>query len=125
MRGGQRAVQDAAASAPASTAGACPQEQLHFRCPVAERIGPVTTTVDDAFLVAGGRSGKLYVWEVSRLGASPAARPHLRAQLSSGELLNVLDAHYKAITCLQFSSDGALLYSGGDDAVLHAWPLAM
>lgn len=55
-------------------------------------------------MFGGGKSGKIYVWA-----------------LGSGVLLNVFEAHFREVTCLSVTSDGACLVSGGDDGVVHAW----
>lgn len=42
-------------------------------------------------------------------------------QVCSGELLSVVDAHFKAISALTMSDDGAYVASAGDDASIHVW----
>ncbi|KAH6556527.1 hypothetical protein KP509_1Z173300 [Ceratopteris richardii] len=71
-----------------------------------EPIGPLACTSDGSYLAGGGLSGRIYLWEVS-----------------SGRLLRVWAAHYKAITCLAFSDDESLLISGADDGYVNVWPL--
>ncbi|MCO5552655.1 hypothetical protein L7F22_006171 [Adiantum nelumboides] len=71
-----------------------------------EPIGPLACTFDGAYLVGGGVSGRIYLWEVS-----------------SGRLLRVWAAHYKAVSCLVFSDDESLLISGADDGYVNVWPL--
>ncbi|KAF0694745.1 Aste57867_14421 [Aphanomyces stellatus] len=78
----------------------------HFKCHVTEPMGPMVTTADGNFCIAGGSSGKMYIWCVA-----------------TGALLHVWDAHYKAVSALRLTSDDAFIVSGGDDAVVHVWRL--
>ena len=57
-------------------------------------------------LVAGCHSGSVIAWEVS-----------------SGRLLRTWQAHYRGVSALCLSPDGSLLLSGGEDGVVHVWPL--
>ncbi|AOA60662.1 Rix1 complex component [Komagataella phaffii CBS 7435] len=59
------------------------------------------------FLVGGGKSGRLYVWE-----------------LASGYLLSAKEAHYQEVSCLEVSHDGQVLVSGGKDSRVLIWRLA-
>ncbi|CAK5014768.1 unnamed protein product [Aphanomyces euteiches] len=77
-----------------------------FKCHVTEPLGPITTTSDGNFCLAGGASGKMYLWCVA-----------------TGALLHVWDAHYKAVSALSMTTDDAFVISGGDDAVVHVWRL--
>jgi hypothetical protein len=72
-----------------------------------EEVGPLAATSDGTFVVAGGVSGAVYTWEAS-----------------TGALLSVTKAHYRAVTSLAFSPDNAVLVTGGEDAMVHVWDLA-
>lgn len=80
--------------------------QPEFKSYPVEPIGPLACTSDGSYVVGGGVSGRLYIWEVA-----------------SGRLLRVWAGHYKAITCLVFSDDESLLISGADDGFVNVWPL--
>ena len=41
--------------------------------------------------------------------------------MASGNLLFAREAHYQRLTQIAFSADEALLFTGGDDAVVHTW----
>ncbi|KAI5077894.1 hypothetical protein GOP47_0007718 [Adiantum capillus-veneris] len=82
------------------------QTQPELKSFPVEPIGPVACTSDGSYLVGGGVSGRIYLWEVS-----------------SGRLLRVWAAHYKAVSCLVFSDDESLLISGADDGFVNVWPL--
>lgn len=71
-----------------------------------EPIGPVACNSDGTYIVGGGSSGRIYLWEVA-----------------SGRLLRVWSAHYKAVTRLVFFDDESLLISGAEDGFIKAWPL--
>lgn len=61
-----------------------------------------------AYCAVGTATGKLMLWEVG-----------------SGKLLAVLEkAHYRGVSALRFTDDGAFLLSGGDDAMVHVWRLS-
>lgn len=63
-------------------------------------------TPDGLYVLAGGRSGRVYMWEAA-----------------SGSLLRTWDAHFKAVTCMAVSSDGGLLFTGSEDTLVKAWAL--
>ena len=70
---------------------------------------PLTALVGSpcgTFLVGGGASGSIQVWEVA-----------------TGRVLRQYPGHYKAVTALVFSPDSSLLISGGADAAVHVWAL--
>eukprot|EP00939_MAST-03C_sp_MAST-3C-sp1_P004498 g4498.t1 len=69
-----------------------------------ERIGPMVATKDGHYIVAGGASGKMFIWEATE-----------------GYLLRVWEAHYKAVTRLRFDADDSVLFSAGEDGVVHGW----
>ncbi|EQC26847.1 hypothetical protein SDRG_15357 [Saprolegnia diclina VS20] len=77
-----------------------------LKCHVTEPMGPLIATRDGNFCIAGGASGKIYVWCVA-----------------TGALLHVWDGHYKAVSALALTPDDAFLVSGGEDAVVHVWRL--
>uniref|UniRef100_A0A0C9QSM2 TSA: Wollemia nobilis Ref_Wollemi_Transcript_11576_1308 transcribed RNA sequence n=1 Tax=Wollemia nobilis TaxID=56998 RepID=A0A0C9QSM2_9CONI len=80
--------------------------QAEIRSFPVEHIGPIACNTDGTYIVGGGSSGRIYLWEVP-----------------SGQLLKVWPAHYKALTCLVFSDDESLLISGAEDGFVRAWPL--
>lgn len=47
----------------------------------------------------------------------------LTFQLTTGQLLTIISAHYQPISKLQFVSDGSALVSAGDDGVVQVWLL--
>ena len=71
-----------------------------------ERMTAMATTSSDGGLnlFAGSVSGKMYVWDTS-----------------SGVLIRAWDAHLKAVTSVKISSDNSMLYTAGEDGIVHMW----
>jgi WD40 repeat protein len=59
------------------------------------------------YCVAGSATGRMYLWN-----------------LQSGYLLRVWEAHYKAVTCIKFTSDDAFVVSGSEDSLVCVWSMA-
>jgi pre-rRNA-processing protein IPI3 len=78
-----------------------------FKCRTPETMGPVLTTPDGLYVLAGGRSGKAYAWEVA-----------------SGLLVQSWDAHFKSVTCMALTSDGGFLITGSEDTMVRVWAMA-
>ncbi|KAK1317100.1 hypothetical protein QJS10_CPA05g02334 [Acorus calamus] len=74
----------------------------------AEPINPLVSNSEGTFIIGGGSSGNIYLWEVS-----------------SGRLLKKWHAHYRAVTCLVLSDDESLLISGAEDGCVRVWSLLM
>jgi pre-rRNA-processing protein IPI3 len=82
------------------------KEAVDLRCAMPERVGPLATSSDGAFLVAGASSGKCLVWD-----------------LHTGELLRIWEAHLRAVTKVVFSQDNSVFVTTSEDASVHAWDL--
>ncbi|XP_020593021.1 protein ROOT INITIATION DEFECTIVE 3 isoform X2 [Phalaenopsis equestris] len=82
--------------------------QVQVRSFPAEPIGPLISDSDGSYIIGGGTSGAIFIWEVA-----------------SGKLLNKLIAHYRSVTCLTLSEDESLLISGSEDGNVRVWPLLM
>ncbi|KAJ7958170.1 protein ROOT INITIATION DEFECTIVE 3-like [Quillaja saponaria] len=74
----------------------------------AEPIKPLAANHQGTYVVGGGLSGNIYLWEVA-----------------SGRLLKKWHAHYRAVTCLVYSEDDSLLISGSEDGSVRVWSLFM
>ncbi|XVF36291.1 hypothetical protein REPUB_Repub19eG0045500 [Reevesia pubescens] len=74
----------------------------------AEPIKPLAANSEGSYIVGGGSSGDIYLWEVA-----------------TGRLLKKWHAHYRAVTCLVFSEDDSLLISGSEDGCVRVWSLFM
>ncbi|XP_026394579.1 protein ROOT INITIATION DEFECTIVE 3-like [Papaver somniferum] len=74
----------------------------------AEPISPLVSNSDGTYIIGGGCSGNIYLWEVA-----------------SGRLLKKWNAHYRGVTCLVLSDDESLLISGAEDGCVRVWSLLM
>jgi WD40 repeat protein len=78
------------------------------RCSAPEPIiSSVAVSPDGTFLVAGGESGRCYIWS-----------------LAAGVLLATWDAHFRAVTRLAFTDDSETILTGGADAAVFAYDVA-
>lgn len=82
--------------------------QVEVKSFPSEQIKPLAANREGTYIVGGGLSGDIYVWEVA-----------------SGRLLKTWNAHYRAVTCLVFSDDDSLLVSGSEDGSIKVWSLLM
>ncbi|CAL8463828.1 g3362 [Coccomyxa elongata] len=82
------------------------KDQVLQRSYAVEPIVALAASLDGTHCAGGGQSGTIYLWEVP-----------------SGRLLRSWPAHYKAVTALAFTDDGAVLVSAGEDTVACAWLL--
>lgn len=70
------------------------------------KITRLAVSSDRNLLAAGSEEGKVFVW-----------------CLRTGTLLKHWNAHYQAITAIVFTSDDSFLVTGGEDALVTAWPI--
>ncbi|BGP19953.1 hypothetical protein JCM10213_006730 [Rhodosporidiobolus nylandii] len=70
------------------------------------RMCVMATSRDGQYLAGGTPDGRVFVWEVA-----------------SGNLIITVDAHYRAVSVLEFSDDGAALVSGSEDATVSVWSI--
>lgn len=82
--------------------------QIEVKSFPAEAINPLACNSDGTYIVGGGLSGDIYLWEVA-----------------TGRLLKKWHGHYRAVTCLVFSDDQSLLISGAEDGSVRVWSLLM
>ncbi|KDP41720.1 hypothetical protein JCGZ_16127 [Jatropha curcas] len=73
-----------------------------------EPIRPLAANSEGSYIVGGGLSGNIYLWEVA-----------------TGRLLKKWRAHYRAVTCLVFTEDDSFLVSGSEDGSVRVWSLLM
>lgn len=70
-------------------------------------VSSLTLSTDGAWLVAGGESGRCYIWAAS-----------------TGDLFSKFDAHFQRVTCMAFTDDDELLITAGADATVNAYSVA-
>ncbi|GFW00779.1 WD repeat-containing protein 18 [Trichonephila clavipes] len=80
------------------------EEMGNFVCPGV--VSALTVSRCGTYCVAGIKQST-YVWQVS-----------------TGELMNVIERHYQDVTCLKFSGDDSRVLSGGKDGLVIVWTLA-
>jgi len=79
-----------------------------FKSTPPERITSLRCSKDGLFCVGGGVSGSLNIWEVS-----------------SGTLLRSWEGHYKKVNTISFTDDDSFVLTGGEDAIINVWNLAL
>ncbi|CAE6075581.1 unnamed protein product [Arabidopsis arenosa] len=80
--------------------------QAEVRSFPVEPIKALVANNEGTYLVGGGNSGDIYLWEVA-----------------TGKLLKKWHGHYRSVTCLVFSGDDSLLISGSQDGSVRVWSL--
>lgn len=73
---------------------------------VPEVLGCIRVSSSGAYLVGGGISGSMYIWE-----------------LATGHLLRVWDAHYNKVSVLQFSANDSMVLTAGHDSAIHIFKM--
>eukprot|EP00041_Stephanoeca_diplocostata_P024426 m.618483 g.618483 ORF g.618483 m.618483 type:complete len:452 (+) comp22529_c0_seq2:294-1649(+) len=80
-------------------------EHLDFRIGLGETCASLACSPDDFLCVSGSASGRIDVWE-----------------MATGELLSsTKSAHYRRITTIRFTNDGAHVVTASDDATIKVW----
>ncbi|GAA0153410.1 hypothetical protein LIER_11655 [Lithospermum erythrorhizon] len=80
--------------------------QVEVKSFPSEVINPLVANSEGTYIIGGGVSGHLFLWEVA-----------------TGKLLKKWHAHYRAVTCLVFGDDQSLLISGAEDGCVRIWSL--
>lgn len=81
--------------------------QVHLQCHVQEIVTALTVDASGAFLLAGTLKGWIYCWE-----------------MSTGELINTFQAHFKAINRISVTKIGApFCISVSEDGTGRAWEM--
>ncbi|KAJ4834660.1 hypothetical protein Tsubulata_034486 [Turnera subulata] len=81
---------------------------VEVKCFPDEHIKALVANSEGTYLVGGGLSGHIYLWEVA-----------------TGRLLQKWRGHYRAVTCLVFTEDDSILVSGSEDGSVRVWALYM
>ncbi|CAA2985027.1 ROOT INITIATION DEFECTIVE 3 [Olea europaea subsp. europaea] len=82
--------------------------QVEVKSFPAEPVKPLLSNSEGTYIVGGGISGDIYLWEVA-----------------TGNLLKKWHAHYRGVTCMVFNDDQSLLISGSEDGCVRVWSLFM
>jgi len=82
------------------------KDQLLYKFTVPEKLSSIITTNNNNYFIGGSETGKIYVWEVT-----------------TGKLIKIIDAHYKAINVMKITSDDIALITGSEDSIVKVWLL--
>ncbi|KAK0446690.1 WD40 repeat-like protein [Armillaria borealis] len=83
------------------------KDQISLKMVLPEKLSCIAVDHRGEYAVGGTSNGRIYLWEVS-----------------SGVLFNSWDAHYREITVLRFTQDGAALISGSQDSGVSVWSVS-
>jgi pre-rRNA-processing protein IPI3 len=82
------------------------QKSIKAKWVLMEPLTAIKLHPSNKYCLGGGKSGRLYIWEVS-----------------SGRLIRFWDAHYSPVTSLLFSFGGELIISASIDSNIHIFNL--
>ncbi|KZV93107.1 WD40 repeat-like protein [Exidia glandulosa HHB12029] len=83
------------------------KDQMLHKIVLPEKLSALALDNAASYCAGGTHTGRVYLWEVA-----------------SGLLLNTFDAHYRQITVLRFSPDGAALFSASEDSGIAVWSMS-
>ncbi|KAJ7035634.1 WD40 repeat-like protein, partial [Mycena alexandri] len=83
------------------------KDQVSLKIVLPEKLSCIAVDHSGEFCAGGTSQGRIYLWEVA-----------------SGILFNSWDAHYRQVTVLKFTHDGAALLSGSEDSGLSVWSVS-
>ncbi|KAK0202802.1 WD40 repeat-like protein [Desarmillaria ectypa] len=83
------------------------KDQISLKMVLPEKLSCIAVDQRGEYAAGGTSTGRIYLWEVS-----------------SGVLFNSWDAHYREITVLRFTQDGAALISGSQDSGVSVWSVS-
>ncbi|KAL5492469.1 IPI3 [Sanghuangporus weigelae] len=83
------------------------KDQIALKMVLPEKLSCVAMDKRGDYCAGGTAQGRIYLWEIA-----------------SGILFNVWDAHYRKVTVLRFTQDGAGLISGSEDSGVSVWSVS-
>jgi len=83
------------------------RDQPHLRCSLPEKLTTVAVSPCGAFMIGGGATGRIYLWEVP-----------------NGAMLRTWEGHYRSVTCACFTGDGSHFVTGSEDSLVRVWSIA-
>ncbi|EJD43766.1 WD40 repeat-like protein [Auricularia subglabra TFB-10046 SS5] len=86
------------------------KDQMLHKMVLPEKLSALALDSSASYCAGGTQTGRIYLWEAS--------------SVASGLLLNTFDAHYRQVTVLRFSPDGAALFTGSEDSGIAVWSLS-
>ncbi|EIN06106.1 WD40 repeat-like protein [Punctularia strigosozonata HHB-11173 SS5] len=83
------------------------KDQIASKIVLPEKLTCIAVDPRGFWCAAGTAQGRVYIWEIG-----------------SGIMYNAWDAHYRQVTVLRFTHDGAALLSGSEDSGVSVWSVA-
>ncbi|KAJ7576887.1 WD40-repeat-containing domain protein [Mycena floridula] len=83
------------------------KDQVSSKIILPEKLSCSAVDPQGNFFAGGTLNGRIYLWEIA-----------------SGILYNTWDAHYRQVTVLKFTRDGAALLSGSEDSAVGVWSVS-
>ncbi|KAJ7089699.1 WD40 repeat-like protein, partial [Mycena belliarum] len=83
------------------------KDQISLKIVLPEKLSCIAVHHNGDFFAGGTAQGRIYLWEIA-----------------SGILFNSWDAHYRQVTVLKFTHDGAALLSGSEDSGVSVWSVS-
>ncbi|KAL1738639.1 WD40-repeat-containing domain protein, partial [Schizophyllum fasciatum] len=99
------------------------KDQLAMKIVLPEKLTCIALDPRGHYCAGGTAQGRIYLWEASGYPQLPRDVLTNRGpeQVASGILYNAWDGHYRQVTVLRFTRDGAALISGSDDSGVSVW----
>ncbi|TFY58203.1 hypothetical protein EVG20_g8242 [Dentipellis fragilis] len=83
------------------------KDQIALKIVLPERLSCLAVDRQGAYCAGGTSQGRIYLWEVA-----------------SGIMYHSWEAHYRQVTVLRFTHDGAALLSGSEDSGVSVWSVS-
>ncbi|KAH8111012.1 pre-rRNA-processing protein IPI3 [Phellopilus nigrolimitatus] len=83
------------------------KDQIALKMVLPDKLSCIAIDKAGDYCAGGTAQGRIYLWEIA-----------------SGILFNLWDAHYRKVTVLRFTHDGAALISGSEDSGVAVWPVS-
>ncbi|OCH85507.1 WD40 repeat-like protein [Obba rivulosa] len=83
------------------------KDQLALKIVLPEKLSAIAVDPRGNYCAGGTSQGRIYIWEIP-----------------SGIMYNAWDAHYRQISVLRFSHDGAALIAGSEDSGVSVWSVS-
>ncbi|KAJ7065191.1 WD40-repeat-containing domain protein [Mycena amicta] len=93
------------------------KDQVSSKVVLPEKLSCIAVDRTGQYLAGGTAQGRIYIWEALSISFTSI-------QLGSGILYNAWDAHYRKVTVLKFTNDGAALLSGSEDSGVSVWSVS-
>ncbi|KZT10047.1 WD40 repeat-like protein [Laetiporus sulphureus 93-53] len=83
------------------------KDQLALKIVLPEKLSAIAMDPGGKYCAGGTSHGRIFLWEIA-----------------SGIMFNAWDAHYRRVSVLRFTHDGAALLSGSEDSGVTVWVMS-